>query len=82
VALECVGGVDAAKRVRAGKPLDAVVLSREAIDDLIGAGQPADDVSRRRGVSSTQPDAARALLAFFGSPALRELKQAHGMDTA
>jgi molybdate transport system substrate-binding protein len=37
VALECVGGVDAAKRVRAGEPLDAVVLSREAIDELIGA---------------------------------------------
>ena len=39
VALECVGGVDAAKRVRAGEPLDVVVLSREAIDDLIGAAR-------------------------------------------
>ena len=38
VALECVGGVDAAKRVRAGEPLDVAVLSREAIDELIGAG--------------------------------------------
>jgi molybdate transport system substrate-binding protein len=31
-------------------------------------------------LSSTQPDAARALLAFFASPAHRGLKQAHGMD--
>lgn len=31
-------------------------------------------------LSSTQPEAARALLAFFGSPALRSIKQAHGMD--
>jgi molybdate transport system substrate-binding protein len=31
-------------------------------------------------LSSTQPDAARALLNFLGSPALRALKQAHGMD--
>ena len=31
-------------------------------------------------LSSTQPDAARELLAFFGSPALRDIKLAHGMD--
>ena len=37
VALESVGGLDAAKRVRAGEPLDVVVLAREVIDDLIGA---------------------------------------------
>lgn len=36
VALESVGGLDAAKRVRAGEPLDVVVLAREVIDDLIG----------------------------------------------
>ncbi|HZL94798.1 MAG TPA: substrate-binding domain-containing protein, partial [Vicinamibacterales bacterium] len=30
--------------------------------------------------SSAQLDAARALLAFFGSPLLRGIKQAHGMD--
>ena len=195
VSLECVGGVDAAKRVRAGEPLDVVVLSREVIDDLIGAariapgsrvdiwvsgvgvavraGAARPDISsgasvkaavlaaRRVGystgpsgqylaklfaswdadgtledritvappgvpvtslvargdidlafqqvselggegievvgplppdiqlvttfsggvaLSSTQPDAARALLAFFGSPAVRGVKQAHGMD--
>jgi molybdate transport system substrate-binding protein len=197
VALECVGGVDAAKRVRAGEPLDVVVLSREVIDDLIGAGRIAPGTrvdiwvsaigvavrtgaarpdigsaaavkaavlaARRVGystgpsgqylaklfaswdtdgtlkdrmtvappgvpvaslvargdidlafqqlselggegvdvigplppeiqmmttfsggvaLSSPRPDDARALLAFFGSPALRALKQAHGLDTA
>src|SRR5688572_31395158 len=39
VSLESVGGVDAAKRVRAGEPLDVVVLAREVIDDLIGAAR-------------------------------------------
>jgi molybdate transport system substrate-binding protein len=39
VALESVGGVDAATRVRAGEPLDVVVLAREVIDDLIGAAR-------------------------------------------
>src|SRR5687768_10013636 len=34
VSLESVGGVDAAKRVRAGEPFDVVVLAREVIDDL------------------------------------------------
>jgi molybdate transport system substrate-binding protein len=38
VAVESVGGVDAAKRVRAGEALDAVVLAREVIDDLITTG--------------------------------------------
>ena len=41
VALESVGGVDAAKRVRAGEPFDVVVLAREVIDDLIGAARVA-----------------------------------------
>ena len=39
VALESVGGLDAAKRVRAGEPLDVVVLAREVIDDLIGSSR-------------------------------------------
>ena len=34
VALESVGGVDAAKRVRAGEPFDAVILASDAIDTL------------------------------------------------
>jgi molybdate transport system substrate-binding protein len=37
VALESVGGVDAAKRVRAGEPLDVVVLARDVIDDLMAS---------------------------------------------
>jgi molybdate transport system substrate-binding protein len=197
VALESVGGLDAARRVRAGEPLDVVVLAREAIDGLIGdtrivagsrvdvavsaigvavrAGAPRPDISSADGVkaavfaagrigystgpsgqylarlfaswdpggllkdritvapvgvpvgslvakgdidlgfqqlselggdgievvgplppaiqmmttfsggvaaASTQPDAARALLAFMGSPALASIKQAHGMDAA
>ena len=197
VSLESVGGVDAAKRVRAGEPLDVVVLAREVIDDLMGAariapgsrvdvwvsgvgvavraGAARPDISSAAGVkaavlaarkvgystgpsgqylaklfadwdadgklkdritvappgvpvgslvargdidlafqqlselsgdgidvvgplppdiqmmttfsggvalSSTQPEAARALLSFFGSPALKAIKQAHGMDAA
>src|SRR5262245_20647527 len=197
VSLESVGGVDAAKRVRAGEPLDVVVLAREVIDELIGtkriapgsrvdvwvsaigvavrAGAARPDVSSAAGIkaavlaarrvgystgpsgqylaklfagwdadgklkdritvappgvpvgslvargdidlafqqlselggegidvlgplppeiqmiptfsggvalSSTQPDAARSLLAFFASPTMKRLKQEHGMDSA
>ena len=38
VALESVGGVDAARRVAAGEALDAVVLGSDAIDQLIASG--------------------------------------------
>jgi molybdate transport system substrate-binding protein len=38
VAVESVGGVDAAKRVRAGEAFDAVVLASDAIDKLIETG--------------------------------------------
>lgn len=38
VALESVGGVDAAKRVAAGEPFDLVFLASDAIDKLIAAG--------------------------------------------
>jgi molybdate transport system substrate-binding protein len=38
VALESVGGVDAAKRVQAGEPFDVVVLARDAIEELIAEG--------------------------------------------
>ena len=38
VAAEAAGGVDVAKRVRAGEAVDAVVLSSTAIDSLIAAG--------------------------------------------
>ena len=39
VAVESVGGVDAAKRVQAGEAFDAVVLAANAIDQLIHAGR-------------------------------------------
>lgn len=38
VAIESVGGVDAAKRVRAGEAFDVVVLASEAIDPLLASG--------------------------------------------
>lgn len=36
--VESVGGVDAAKRVQAGEPFDAVFLAADAIDRLIASG--------------------------------------------
>ncbi|MFZ2651095.1 MAG: substrate-binding domain-containing protein [Burkholderiaceae bacterium] len=39
VAVESVGGVDAAKRVQMGEAFDAVVLAADAIDRLIQAGR-------------------------------------------
>ena len=38
IAIESIGGVNAAKRVQAGEAFDAVFLSSEAIDELIVAG--------------------------------------------
>ena len=38
VTAEAAGGVDVAKRVRAGEAVDVVVLSNTAIDSLIAAG--------------------------------------------
>lgn len=38
VAIESVGGVDAAKRVQAGEAFDVVVLASDAIDKLLAAG--------------------------------------------
>ena len=39
VALEAIGGVDAAKRVRAGESFDIVVLAADVIDALSGEGR-------------------------------------------
>ncbi len=39
VAIESVGGVDAAKRVQAGEAFDVVVLASNAIDHLVAAGR-------------------------------------------
>ncbi len=38
VAIESVGGVDAAKRVQAGEAFDVVILGSDAIDKLMAAG--------------------------------------------
>ena len=38
VAIESVGGVDAARRVRAGEAFDVVVLASGAIDELLASG--------------------------------------------
>jgi molybdate transport system substrate-binding protein len=38
VAIESVGGVDAAKRVQAGEPFDVVVLASDALEALLAAG--------------------------------------------
>jgi molybdate transport system substrate-binding protein len=38
VAVESVGGVDAARRVAAGEPFDFVVLASDAIDKLLSSG--------------------------------------------
>jgi molybdate transport system substrate-binding protein len=39
VAIESVGGVDAARRVQAGEAFDVVVLAADAIDKLVAAGR-------------------------------------------
>lgn len=39
VAIESVGGVDAAKRVQSGEAFDVVVLAANAIDQLVAAGR-------------------------------------------
>ena len=67
VTAEAAGGVDVAKRVRAGEAVDVVVLSSTAIDSLIAAGSLLPDsridlvksgvaIAVRAGVS--QPDVA------------------------
>ena len=38
LALESVGGVDAARRLQAGEPFDVVFLASEAIDKLVASG--------------------------------------------
>ena len=39
VAIESVGGVDAARRVQAGEPFDLVFLASDAIDRLVASGR-------------------------------------------
>lgn len=58
VAIESVGGVDAAKRVTSGEPFDLVVLASDAIDKLVAAGHVVAD-SRTDLVRSTVAVAVR-----------------------
>jgi len=61
VAIESVGGVDAAKRVQAGEPFDVVVLAADAIAKLAAAGHVvADSVTGlvRSGVAIAVPRGA------------------------
>lgn len=62
VAIEPVGGVDAARRVQAGEPFDVVFLASDAIDKLVVAG---------RVVAGTKVDLVRSPVAVAvraGSP--------------
>jgi molybdate transport system substrate-binding protein len=61
VAIESVGGVDAAKRVQAGEPFDVVVLAADAITKLAAGGHVvADSVTGlvRSGVAIAVPRGA------------------------
>ena len=60
VAIESVGGVDAAKRVAAGEAFDVVILASDAIDKLIAAGhlQPGRVDLVRSGVAACVRDGA------------------------
>ena len=55
LAIESVGGVDAARRVEAGEPFDFVVLAAQAIDELAAAGRVDPD---------TRTDLARSPVAL------------------
>jgi molybdate transport system substrate-binding protein len=66
VAIDSVGGVEAAKRVQAGAPLDFVVLAADALDALIASGS----VGREGRV-----DVARSAMAM----AVRERSSIHQM---
>lgn len=52
IRFESVGGVDAARRVRAGESFDLVVLAAEAIDELAAAGHVISETRRPIAASS------------------------------
>jgi molybdate transport system substrate-binding protein len=60
VAIESVGGIDAAKRVQAGEPFDVVILASDAIERLITSGQvlePRVDLVRSTGAIAVRAGA-------------------------
>ena len=74
VAIESVGGVDAAKRVLAGEAFDLVVLASDAIDKLIAAGSVVAgskvDIARSGVAIAVRAGAARP--AIHSEDAVRE----------
>lgn len=75
IAIESVGGVDAAKRIHAGEPFDMVFLASDAIDQLIAAGH-IDPSSKVDLVHSGVAMAVRA-----GTP-LPDIRSAHAVRQA
>lgn len=72
VAIESVGGVDAAKRVAAGEAFDVVMLASDAIDKLIAAGHvvaPRTDLVRSPVALAVKAGAAKPDLS--SEPALK-----------
>jgi molybdate transport system substrate-binding protein len=72
LALQAVGGVEAARRVRDGEPFDLVVLAADAIDTLTAAGRVVADgrtalarssvaIAVRRGAARAAIDSEQAL---------------------
>ncbi len=73
VAMESVGGVDAAKRVQAGEAFDVVVLASDAIDKLMAAGclEPGSKVDLVRSGTSVAVPAGAPLPDISSEDALR-----------
>jgi molybdate transport system substrate-binding protein len=74
VAIESVGGVDAAKRVQAGEAFDAVFLAADAIDKLVAAGRvmASSKVDLFRSPVAIAVRAGSALPGFGTEAALRQ----------
>lgn len=74
VAMESVGGVDAAKRVQAGEAFDVVVLGSDAIDKLMAAGclVPGSKVDLVRSGTSMAVPAGAALPDISSEEAVRQ----------
>lgn len=73
-AIESVGGVDAAQRVRAGEALDVVFLASQAIDGLIGSGHllAGSKVDLMRSSTAVAVPASAALPDISTEAALRQ----------
>jgi molybdate transport system substrate-binding protein len=73
IAIESVGGVDAAKRVQAGEAFDMVILASDAIDKLIASGH-IDPKSKIDLVNSGVAVAVKAGRAFSKLPDISDEK--------